>query len=53
MSKYDPHIVSIEDLLDEYDLNGSDWADDEVREAFVAIIPDLRACLAVLNELFS
>jgi hypothetical protein len=53
MSNYDPHVLTIEDLLDEFDLNGSEWSDDEVREAFVSIVPDIRACLAVLNELYS
>lgn len=53
MNKQDPHVFAIEDLLDEYAGDEGSWSDDEVRAAFDEIIPDIRACLAVLNELFS
>jgi hypothetical protein len=46
-------INAVADVLDEYDETGASWADDEVREAFVGVIADVRACLSELWAIYT
>jgi len=44
-------VASVEDVLDEYDLNGDSWMEDEEAEAFRDLLPDIRILVEYVKEL--
>lgn len=46
-------VGSVEDVLDDWDESGDAWDDDEVRQAFIDMIPDVRVLLSLYYELYT